>query len=170
MNAGAMGGWIFDLIEAVEFLTSDGEVHYWEKARFHTTYRQCVELKDAVATGALFVSDKVERDESIRRRMDAYGDKRKESQPREPSAGCIFKNPEGGHAGKIIDELGLKGSRVGAAEVSKVHGNFIINRGGASSCEVLELIREIRHKVKEARGIDLEPEVLLVGKRWEDVL
>lgn len=170
MNAGAMGGWIFDVVEAVEFVTFDGEVHYWEKERFHVTYRRCAELTEAVATGALFAARGVDRDESIRHRMDSYANKRKESQPREPSAGCIFKNPKDGHAGKIIDELGLKGSSVGAAEVSTVHGNFIINRGGATSRDVLELIRRIRQKVKEERGIELEPEVLLLGKRWEDVL
>ena len=95
---------------------------------------------------------------------------RKSSQPREPSAGCIFKNPEGSYAGQIIDELGLKGRKIGAAQISKLHGNFIINRGGATSKDIILLIKDIRREVKANRGFDLEPEVLLMGKNWSEVL
>ena len=106
----------------------------------------------------------------IRRQIDVYQRKRQESQPREPSAGCIFKNPPGTSAGKLIDELGLKGERVGDAEVSTVHANFIVNRGHATSRDIIGLVRKIRARVKAARGIDLEPEVQLYGQEWRDVL
>jgi UDP-N-acetylenolpyruvoylglucosamine reductase len=105
-----------------------------------------------------------------RRQIDVYQKKRVESQPREPSAGCIFKNPPGGSAGRLIDESGLKGTRVGDAEVSTVHANFIVNRGHATSADIIGLVRTVRARVKAARGVDLEPEVLLYGREWRDVL
>jgi len=82
----------------------------------------------------------------------------------------MFKNPPGGSAGRLIDESGMKGSRVGGAEVSRVHANFVINRGNATSADVLELVRRVRAAVRKAKGVDLEPEVLLCGKDWRDVL
>ena len=73
-------------------------------------------------------------------------------------------------AGRLIDELGLKGERVGDAEVSTVHANFIVNRGHATSADIIGLIRRVRERVKSGRGIDLEPEVLLFGQNWKDLL
>ncbi|WP_269540795.1 UDP-N-acetylmuramate dehydrogenase [Cerasicoccus fimbriatus] len=170
MNAGAMGGWMFDVVESVTYMTADGEIRERSCDEFHVEYRCCHELRDGMALSAVLkVGAQVEGDD-IRQQMDAYAGKRKESQPREPSAGCIFKNPANDHAGKLIDELGLKGKRIGGAEVSTVHGNFIINREQAKASDVLALIREIRAVIKRERGIDLEPEALLVGQRWEDVL
>jgi UDP-N-acetylenolpyruvoylglucosamine reductase len=128
------------------------------------------ELKTAVALGAILRSPGREETEIIRKRMQEFMLTRKASQPKEPSAGCIFKNPENSGAGKLIDELGMKGMREGDAEVSGIHANFIINRGGASSRDVINLVKRIRARVKTERGIDLEPEVLLLGTRWEEVL
>jgi len=170
MNAGAMGGWIFDVVESVRLMTGDGVVRELRRSDFNAGYRRCEELVDALALSAVIRSGSSGEAPAIRARMNDYAGRRKESQPREPSAGCIFKNPPGGHAGKMIDELGLKGLRVGGAEVSGVHGNFIINTGGASAADVLELIRQIRARTREARATALEPEALLVGERWEDVL
>lgn len=170
MNAGAMGGWIFDVVAEVTFLGEDGELHTWPKASFHVGYRECKELVNGMALRAVFQPGEAVQSEDIRRTMDTYAGKRKESQPRQPSAGCIFKNPEGNHAGKLIDELGLKGAREGGAEVSTVHANFIVNTGGATSADIIRLVRRIRETVRRERGIDLQPEVLLAGLRWEDVL
>ncbi|MEM9227542.1 MAG: UDP-N-acetylmuramate dehydrogenase, partial [Verrucomicrobiota bacterium] len=170
MNAGAMGGWIFDLVKEVTYLTAHGQIVTRRREDFHANYRCCEELVDAVALSAVFEPGETVAADDIRRQMDTYAQSRKESQPREPSAGCMFKNPEGGHAGKLIDELGLKGLQVGGAAVSDVHANFIINTGGASAEDVINLVREIRARVKEARGIELEPEALLVGQHWEEVL
>jgi len=170
MNAGAMGGWMFDVVESVEFMTADGQIKELPREAFTVEYRRCHELLDATALSAVIRSGVVGAGDSIRQQMDAYAGQRKESQPREPSAGCIFKNPEGGHAGKIIDELGLKGRRIGGAEVSTAHGNFIINREHATAADVLALIREIRATAQRERGVELEPEALLVGQNWEDAL
>jgi UDP-N-acetylmuramate--alanine ligase len=180
MNAGAMGGWMFDLVEEIQVVTLDGELKTYAKAALHIDYRHCAELHHAIAIGALLVPVRRSADGwqsaalsdagAIGRQIDVYRKKRHESQPREPSAGCIFKNPPGASAGRLIDECGLKGERVGDAEVSPVHANFIVNRGRASGADVLELVRRVRARVRQLKGVELQPEVLLFGQRWEDVL
>ena len=170
MNAGAMGGWMFDVVEEVQVLTLDGELKTFAKAAMHIDYRHCAELHHAIAVGALLRPAAQAESDGISRQIDVYRKKRHESQPREPSAGCIFKNPPGTSAGRLIDECGLKGERVGDAEVSPVHANFIVNRGKASGADVLELVRRVRSRVRQVKGVELQPEVLLYGKRWEDVL
>ncbi|HVZ63071.1 MAG TPA: UDP-N-acetylmuramate dehydrogenase [Lacunisphaera sp.] len=170
MNAGAMGGWMFDVVDEVHLMTLGGELRTLRREAMHVQYRHCAELEDHIALGAYLRPAAAADATDIRRQMDVYQKKRQESQPREPSAGCIFKNPPGTSAGRLIDELGLKGERVGDAEVSPVHANFIVNRGHATSADIIGLVRKIRERVKSARGIDLEPEVLLYGKQWRDVL
>ena len=170
MNAGAMGGWMFDVVDEVQLMTMQGEVRTMKRAEMHVDYRHCGELQEAIALGAYLKQPATGESTDIRRQIDVYQKKRVESQPREPSAGCIFKNPPGGSAGKLIDESGLKGTRVGDAEVSTVHANFIVNRGHATSADIIGLVREVRARVKSAHGVDLEPEVLLYGQKWRDVL
>ncbi len=170
MNAGAMGGWMFDLVDEVEVMGLDGEVRTLRRAEMHVDYRHCAELHHAIALGALLRPPAQAEAAGIARQIDTYRRKRQESQPREPSAGCIFKNPPGASAGRLIDESGLKGERVGDAEVSSVHANYIINRGAAAGADVLALVRRIRSRVRQAKGVDLEPEVLLYGREWRDVL
>jgi UDP-N-acetylenolpyruvoylglucosamine reductase len=96
--------------------------------------------------------------------MDTFSKKRWDTQPTAPSAGCIFKNPGTIPAGKLIDELGLKGTRVGGAMISDEHGNFIVNQGTATAKDVLELIELIKRRAKAERGIELETEVEIVGE------
>ncbi len=170
MNAGAMGGWMFDVVDEVHLMTLAGERRVLKRAEMHVDYRSCEELRNNVALGAFLKPAAQATATDVRRQIDVYQKKRQESQPREPSAGCIFKNPTGTSAGKLIDELGLKGERVGDAEVSTVHANFIVNRGHATSADVIALVRRVRERVKNARGIDLEPEVLFFGQEWRDVL
>ena len=170
MNAGAMGGWMFDVVEEVEVVTLEGDVKRLPRAEMHVQYRHCAELQQAIAVGALLRPIAQVDMQAVNRQIDVYRRKRQESQPREPSAGCIFKNPPGNSAGRLIDESGLKGERVGDAEVSPVHANFIVNRGHATGADVLELVRRVRARVREAKGVELEPEVLLFGKKWKDVL
>ncbi|MBW8782484.1 MAG: UDP-N-acetylmuramate dehydrogenase [Verrucomicrobia bacterium] len=170
MNAGAMGGWMFDVVEEVQVMTFDGEIRTLQKADMHVDYRHCAELHEAIALGALLRPASQAEAGDISRQIDAYKDKRHKSQPREPSAGCIFKNPPGDSAGRLIDASGLKGERVGDAEVSPVHANFIINRGQASATDIIELVRRVRARVEQSQGVKLEPEVLLYGKAWKDVL
>lgn len=170
MNAGAMGGWMFDVVDEVHLMSLAGEVRVMKKAEMHYDYRHCDEVQAGIALGAFLRPAATAESTDIRRQIDVYQKKRVESQPREPSAGCIFKNPPGTSAGRLIDELGLKGERVGDAEVSPVHANFIVNRGHATSADIIGLVRKIRARVKSARGIDLEPEVMLYGQDWRDVL
>ena len=170
MNAGAMGGWMFDVVEEVELMTFDGEVKTLARAAMHVDYRHCAELHDAIALSARLRPATAADADAIKRQMDVYARKRHETQPREPSAGCVFKNPPGSSAGRLIDESGLKGERVGDAEVSPTHANFIVNRGHATSTDVLELVRRVRARVRQVKGVELEPEVLLYGKNWKDVL
>ncbi|MCF3648998.1 UDP-N-acetylmuramate dehydrogenase [Synoicihabitans lomoniglobus] len=170
MNAGAMGGWMFDVVDALELLTLAGERMTLRRDELHVGYRHCRELEQAIAIGAVLRPATVSEATKISRQIDVYRSKRQESQPREPSAGCIFKNPGDDSAGRLIDMCGLKGERIGDAEVSTVHGNFIINRGHATSAEVIELVRRVRAEVQRQTGTELQPEVLLYGSEWEDVL
>ena len=130
------------------------------KCRFNiATCRHC-------GIGTLFPPSFAEKDatlDAIDRRLMESSQKRKTTQPIAASAGCIFKNPRECPAGKLVEELGLKNRRVGAARVSEVHGNFIVNDGGARAEEILQLIAEIQSIAKEQRGIDLQTEVQIVG-------
>ncbi len=170
MNAGAMGGWMFDVVEEVALMTLEGEIRTLKKEAMHVDYRHCAELHEAVALGALLKPASQSEAASIAKQIEAYKEKRQKSQPREPSAGCIFKNPPGDFAGRLIEASGLKGERVGDAEVSAVHANFIVNRGNATAADVIELVRRVRARVEQAQGVKIEPEVLLYGKQWKDVL
>jgi len=170
MNAGAMGGWIFDVVDEVRLMAADGAVSTLPRSSMNVDYRHCAELRDAIALSAVLRPASRSDAGTVGRKIDEFRRRRHESQPREPSAGCIFKNPPGASAGRLIEESGLKGARVGGAEVSRVHANFVVNRGNATSEDVLELVRRVRAGVRQAKGVELEPEVLLYGKDWKDVL
>ena len=171
MNAGAMGGWTYDVVERVRFMAMDGTVYEMAKEELHYGYRHCKELVGTIAIGALLKSNASGLPQGeIRATIDTYQEKRHESQPREPSAGCIFKNPEGDSAGRIVDELGLKGTAIGGAKISEVHGNFIVNMGGASSEDVIELVKLVRRVAWCEKRIELEPEAILYGSQWKAVL
>jgi len=171
MNAGALGGWLFDVVDAVRLMLRDGTVLTFRRHELHVAYRDCRELGDAIALGAVLqpVSAGVPVAE-IQAQIAAYQARRLSTQPREPSAGCAFKNPPNAAAGRLIDALGLKGERVGDAEISPVHANFIVNRGRATAADVIALMRRVRERVKAVHGVELEPEVLLFGRDWRDVL
>jgi UDP-N-acetylenolpyruvoylglucosamine reductase len=126
-------------------------------------YRSCLTLKDHVATSASLRGKPGSREE-IEQRMNEFSRKRWQSQPAAPSAGCMFKNPGPITAGKLIDEMGLKGTRIGGAVVSSEHGNFIVNDGTATARDVLELVELIRQRVRAERGIELETEVEIIGE------
>lgn len=93
-----------------------------------------------------------------------------DSQPRQASSGCVFRNPVEHPAGWLIDQAGLKGELNGGAFVSEKHANFIINRGDATAKEVIELIQKVRERVRKSHGLTLEPEVNLLGKSWNEYL
>ncbi len=162
MNAGAMGCWTFDVVESIRYMDRAGGVHEAEAREVPVEYRSCPLLLDHIALGAVLKGHPASR-EVVDQRLKAFNKKRWESQPAAPSAGCIFKNPVLIPAGKLIDELGLKGTRVGQAMVSHEHGNFIVNEGTATAREVLELIEIIRQRARQERGIELATEVEIVG-------
>lgn len=165
MNAGAMGIDTFSQVVRVRLLDgATGELREVGPAELEAGYRNVPKLRENYALGATFRGFP-STPEAIRAGLDASFAKRKSSQPIAASAGCIFKNPARDlPAGKLVDELGLKNRAVGAARVSEVHGNFIVNDNGAASAgEVLGLIAEIRETARRERGIELEPEVQIVG-------
>ncbi|MBM3847117.1 MAG: UDP-N-acetylmuramate dehydrogenase [Verrucomicrobia bacterium] len=163
MNAGAMGAWTFQAVESVRVMSREGVARDLPASQIPSKYRSCPLLLDHFALRAVLKGEPSSSQE-ILARMNAYSRKRWESQPAQPSAGCIFKNPATIPAGKLIDELGLKGLRVGGAAVSDVHGNFIVNQGGATSTDVLALIEEVRSRVRASRGLELETEVEILGE------
>ncbi|HTA95377.1 MAG TPA: UDP-N-acetylmuramate dehydrogenase [Verrucomicrobiae bacterium] len=163
MNAGAMGGATFDVVESVRVMDFDGNVSEMSPKEMTVDYRSCAALKNHIALGAVFRCRTLPRAE-IEQRMKAFSEKRWGSQPAAPSAGCIFKNPGAIPAGRLVDELGLKGARVGGAVVSAEHGNFIVNDGKATARDVLELISILKAKAKAERGIELHTEVEIIGE------
>ena len=163
MNAGAMGGATFDAVELVRVMDFDGNISEMSPKQMSVDYRNCATLKNHIALGAVFKCKTLPQAE-IELRMKVFSEKRWESQPTAPSAGCIFKNPEKIPAGKLVDELGLKGARVGGAVVSAEHGNFIVNDGNATARDVLELISIMKAKAMAERGIELHTEVEIIGE------
>jgi UDP-N-acetylenolpyruvoylglucosamine reductase len=163
MNAGAMGSATFDVVESVRLMDFAGNVRELAPKEMSVDYRCCATLKTHVALGAVFKCKPSSREE-IEKRMKSFSEKRWEAQPAAPSAGCIFKNAGTVPAGKLIDEIGLKGAHVGGAMVSLEHGNFIVNGGSATARDVLELIALLKMRAKEARGIELHTEVEIIGE------
>lgn len=163
MNAGAMGSSLFDVVERVRVMDRAGGVTERPASELSVTYRCCPLFHDHLALGAVLQGRPAPQDE-IAERMSRFSGKRWSSQPAAPSAGCIFKNPATIPAGKLIQELGLKGTRVGGALVSEVHGNFIVTDGTATARDVLTLIRQIQEKARAERGIELETEVQVLGE------
>ena len=162
-NAGAMGAWMFEVVEQIRFMDFSGVAHERKASEVNVEYRGCPLFKTHIALGAVLRGTPSSK-EVIQERANQYNAKRWETQPAQPSAGCIFKNPKTVPAGKLIDELGLKGTKRGGAMVSTVHGNFIVNEGNATAKDVLELIDFIKQTAKTKRGIELETEVEILGE------
>jgi UDP-N-acetylenolpyruvoylglucosamine reductase len=163
MNAGAMGGSIFDIVVSVRLMSFDGSVQEVAPSAMSVNYRSCPTLKTKIALQAVLRGQTRAREE-IEQRMGEFSKRRWESQPAASSAGCIFKNPPTIGAGKLVDELGLKGTKVGGAMVSMEHGNFLINDGTATARDVMELIEVVRARARAERGIELETEVEIIGE------
>jgi UDP-N-acetylenolpyruvoylglucosamine reductase len=163
MNAGAFGGSTFGVLQRVRYMERDGTVREGAAEEFGAQYRSCRFFKDKVVLAAVF-KGVADTSTAIRERMEEMRRRRWAMQPREWSAGCVFKNTSVGAAGWLIDRAGLKGFKVGKAVVSGVHANFLINEGGASAAEMIELINRVREKVKETWGIELETEIEIVGE------
>jgi UDP-N-acetylenolpyruvoylglucosamine reductase len=126
-------------------------------------YRSCPLFAEHIALAAVFKGVPAPR-AAIEAKLNEFSRRRWASQPARPSAGCTFKNPAAIPAGRRIEELGLKGARVGGAVVSPEHGNFLVNDGGATAADVLALMALIQAKALAERGIELHPEVEIVGE------
>jgi len=163
MNAGAMGVQTFEQVVQIRYCDQDGNVFTRTPAEMEIRYRDVPTLRQNFALSATLRGE-LATSEAIEEAIRTSEQKRKLSQPVAASAGCIFKNPEGIPAGKLIEELGFKNFTVGRARVSEVHGNFIVNDGGATTEEILTLIDEIKVAAARERGIILETEVQIVGE------
>ena len=163
MNAGAMGAQTFENVVRIRYLDENGEAHTKGRDELEVHYRNFPLLENNFAVSAVFRGEPAPTEEIVRK-LEASQEKRRTTQPAAKSAGCIFKNPDLCPAGKLVDELGLKNSRIGKARVSEVHGNFIVNDGGATAVEMLELIEKIKAMARAKRGIELETEVQIVGE------
>jgi UDP-N-acetylenolpyruvoylglucosamine reductase len=163
MNAGAMGADTFSQVVSVRYVDLMGEFHTKTPAELDVHYRHVGALAKNYAVSATF-KGQPSTPETIERLLEESQHKRRTTQPRESSAGCIFKNPGTVPAGKLVDELGLKGTRVGGAKVSEVHGNFLVNDGHATADDVLTLIAQIKATALRDRGITLETEVQILGE------
>ncbi len=164
MNAGAYGGEMSDTLKTVEVLTANGDIITRTASEMNFGYRKSAVQKNGdcilSATFELKNADK----EQIKAKMDEHMKQRKDKQPIEmPSAGSTFKRPEGAFAGALIDECGFRGFKMGNAAVSEKHCGFVVNLGGATCKDVLELCEHIQKIVKEKTGYTLEREVRVIN-------
>ena len=162
MNAGAMGIQTFDQVVRVRFCDQDGNIFTRTPKELDVHYRSVPMLRTNYALSAVIAGNPGTQTE-IDATIAGSVAKRRSSQPIAASAGCIFKNPSEISAGRLIEELGLKNFSVGHARVSEIHANFIVNDGGATSEDVLTLIKEIQTAAQRTRGIELETEVQITG-------
>ncbi len=163
-NAGAFDREIKDVLVNASIMQSDGNVMDIRKDALNFEYRHAELPTGAIILGAVFILGK-DDPEAIKQRVDEFISQKKSRQPlSERSAGCVYKNPPGGFAGKLIDEAGCKGMRVGGIEVSRVHANFFVNTGDGTAADYMNLMAEVASKVKMSSGIVLEPEIRMVGR------
>lgn len=163
MNAGTRLGEMKDAVKAVRLVTMNGEVRDLPGTSITFQYRRACLPKGIVVGVWLQLRPGVRAE--IARVVKDYLHYRKDSQPLAmPSAGCVFKNPPQDSAGRMLEAAGLKGMRIGDAEVSTKHGNFIVNRGHASAADVIALIQKIRRMIKQKAGVRLDLELKIVGE------
>ena len=165
MNAGAYGGEIADTLQTVTVTDGHGQILTLSAAEAALSYRRSRFMQTGeVILSAVFSLSPGDPGQ-IRERMADCMSRRREKQPLEyPSAGSIFKRPEGHFAGQLIERCGLKGYRIGDAQVSEKHAGFIVNLGSATASDILALMAEVQSRVLAASGITLEPEVRILGE------
>ena len=165
MNAGAYGGEMKQILQSVTVVNGAGEIENLDAEDLDLGYRHSNILQRGYIVAGGEIRLKPGDQALIKARMEELAAKRREKQPLEyPSAGSTFKRPEGYFAGKLIQDAGLRGFQIGGAQVSEKHCGFVINRGGATAREVLELMDEVVRRVEENSGVRLEPEVKKIGE------
>ncbi len=168
MNAGAYGSEIWDLIEKIKVVDNQGQIKELTKGEVEHGYRSCNLADDNWVITAYLRLKKSEAHEleQIHEKVKVLQKKRSDTQPlNEYNCGSVFKNPQGDHAARLIDEAGLKGLEIGGAKVSNKHANFIVNTGNATAAEIEQLIELVKEKVKQIHGVDLETEVKVMGNK-----
>jgi UDP-N-acetylmuramate dehydrogenase len=164
MNAGTFMGTFIDILDRVVYIDTNGEIRELKLTRDMAHYRSIDIINTAVIWGGYFSFREKRPVATLRAAIDEIIADRKVKHPQDPSAGSVFKNPEGHASWKLIDDAGLKGYRIGGAMVSTLHTNFIINAGGATSRDIRDCINHVKDTVREKFGIDLHTEVRLVGE------
>ncbi len=163
MNAGAYGGEMKDVVYSVSHMDKEGNIGRTEKDALDFGYRTSVYRRNQCIITGVTLKMRSGAPDDIRAKMDDYLGRRTEKQPLEyPSAGSVFKRPEGAFAGALIEQCGLKGASHGGAQVSEKHAGFIINKGGATAHDVKSLIREVQTEVAEKTGYTLECELIIL--------
>ncbi|MDQ6891871.1 MAG: UDP-N-acetylmuramate dehydrogenase [Acidobacteriota bacterium] len=167
INAGAYGGELFDVLESVRLVARNGDARTAAASEISHGYRwtRLCETGEIVASARMRLVP-ASRD-AIAEKTRSVADKRRGALPSEPNAGSVFKNPPGEFAGKLIEACGLKGARVGGAEISPRHANVIVNTGGATAADVLALMERMRDEVSDRFAITLSPEVEMLGVQWK---
>ena len=168
MNAGAYDGEMKDVIVSATVLDKSGEERTLSREQLQLGYRSSrIQREGSLVLEAVFELQKGDR-EVILEKMRELNGRRRDKQPLEyPSAGSTFKRPEGYFAGKLIQDAGLRGFRIGDAQVSEKHCGFVINRGNATAADVRRLIKEVQKRVQESSGVWLEPEVKMIQPEKE---
>lgn len=165
MNAGAYSGEMKDIVIKTEFIDKAGEITCVEGSAHEFDYRTSVMQKEGEIVTSVYLKLKKGDKTKIKSQMDEYAKQRREKQPLSmPSAGSVFKRPTGFFAGKLIEDSGLKGYKIGGAQVSEKHCGFIVNTGNATAKDVIDLIHAVQKKVKEEFNVNLETEVKVVGE------
>ena len=165
MNAGAYDGEISNVVYSVDVIDNDGNVVTMLKDDLEFAYRSSAVMKNGyIVLSAKFKLEKG-KVKTIKELVDDLTNKRESKQPLEyPSAGSTFKRPTGYFAGKLIQDAGLKGYSIGGAAVSEKHSGFVINKGNATAKDITDLIKHIQDEVKKQFGVDLHPEVRIIGE------
>jgi UDP-N-acetylmuramate dehydrogenase len=164
MNAGTFMGTFIDILESVRYVTKTGEIKEAELHHDMARYRGLDLADAAVVWGGLFCFQERKNPEDIQKLIDEINADRLKKHPQDPSAGSVFKNPEGHSSWKLVNDSGLRGTRIGGAMVSELHTNFIINTGDATSQDVRSLISLVQETVQKKFGVEMHTEVKIIGE------
>ena len=163
MNAGAFGSYIGNVVREVTVVRQDGSVATLEREEINFGYRHSSLSEEGIVVEAVLELTKGDP-AALERKVDFYLEERRRRHPQLPSAGSVFRNLPGCPAGRLIEAAGGKGLRIGNAQVSEMHANFIVNLGGATAADIYSLIEKVRRLVKEKFDVDLQPEVKVIGE------
>lgn len=165
MNAGAYDSEMKNVLESVQAISTSGQIQSFSREQLNMSYRKSIfQANQFIVVSAVLQLKRGEK-EMIQTKMREFARRRREKQPLDhPSAGSVFRRPEGIYVGPIIEKMGLKGFSIGDAQVSAKHAGFIINKGNATASDVIALIKVIQEKAEQTYGIDLMPEIAIIGE------